>query len=216
MSKYIKLIILVFCANSISNCLFGQFYYFKSGTDSCYCNDIFILGIKHFDTLTTVVPPLSYEFRYNVKDYMKKHRLYAYAIEKRNAHKLINMRKDQYLYSLFNEDVYVVAPWPYVFYNYFIRFCADDSLKDVINNQMTRYLSPYKHYGDRYQIKNFFCMDYQQQQFLAVLMNVNLYNKIVVGFNFCPPAYILSEIDENISKGLYVKILLPLFYDDSK
>ena len=216
MSKYIRIALLLIGINSIYICLFGQFYHFKQDTDTCYCNDIFIIGVKHFDTLTSVVPPESYKFHYNAKDYMKEHRIYTYAIEKKNAHKLINMHKDQYLYSLFDSDVYIVAPWPYVFYNYFVKFCADDSLKDVINNQMTRYLSPYKYCGEKYPIRNFFCMDYQQQQFLAVLMNVNLYNKIVVGFNFCPPAYILSEFDENISKGLYVKILLPLFHDDSQ
>lgn len=213
MSKCIRIALLLIGTNSICICLFGQFYRFKQNTDSCYCNDIFIMGLKHFDTLTSVSPPKSYRLYDKSQDYKMAKRLYGYATEKRNMHKLLCMHKDQYLYSLFNEEVYVVANWPYTFYKYFVQYCATDTLKEKIVKQMDRYVLAYKYLGDSYSINNFICLDYMQQSFLVVLMNVDFYNKVVEGFNFCPATYILSEFDENISKGFYVKVLLP-FYDD--
>ena len=139
-------------------------------------------------------------------------------VEMRSAHFLRSETRESYqkgtiVGGLFNEEVYVVANWPYTFYKYFVQYCATDTLKEKIVKQMDRYVLAYKYLGDRYSIKNFICLDYMQQSFLVVLMNVDFYNKVVEGFNFCPATYILSEFDENISKGFYVKVLLP-FYDD--
>lgn len=210
MNKYSRTIILLMCINSVCICLFGQ-YRFKPANDSCYCNDIFIMGLRHFDTLTSVSPPKSYRFYDKSQDFKAANRSYSYATEKRNVHELICMRKDQYLYSLFNEDVYVVAHWPYSFYKYIVQYCATDTLKEMIAQQMSKYVLAYKYIGDAYSIKKFSCIDYRQQLFLVVLMNVDFYNRAVEGF--CPAAYLLSEFDTNITKGLYVKVLLP-FYDD--
>lgn len=212
MTKYIRIIILVICINSIGLSLFGQFYHFKPDLDTCYCNDAIIMGIKRFDTLTSVVPPKSYRIYDKSQDPKAAYHLYRYATEKRNVHKLIGMRKEQYLYGLFNEDVYIVPKWPNIFYDS-IKHCANDSLKKIINEQMPKnYLAP-EVFGDWYSIKNFDCIDYRQRLFLVVLMNADFYNKIAGQFNGCGRNYILPEFNENISKGFYVKVLLP-FYDD--
>lgn len=205
--------ILIICLTFANYNLFGQFYYFEANADTCYGNDFYILGVTSFDTLTVVVPPKSYKIQPRRKnDYMLEMRRYNYACEKRNAKKLTSLRKDEYLYSLFNDDVYILASFPHVYYNDFIIHCADDSLKKIIEKNATKYYQSFPYYN-LYTFNNFKCIDYKHQCYLLVLMNANFFNRIVIGYNFCPAGYLLTEFNENVTKGLYVKVLLPFFPD---
>lgn len=213
MTRYIRILIFAVIANSISVEMSGQVNFFSKGIDTCCINDFFIVGTIRFDTLTEVVPPKSYNIHYKKQkqNFRINNRRYDYATEKCNVHKLIIKNKDQYQYSLFDEDIYLVAIWPYVFYKNFIIHCVHDSLQKKINENMNNYLHTYNYYGTPYTVEKFRCIDYRQQQFLVVMMNVNFYNNVVDMYNFCPGSYILPEFDENISKGLYVKVLLPIY-----
>lgn len=214
MGKLVKLLFVFVFVNITVISLYGQFYHYKYDSDTCNCKDFVAIGIKHFDTLTEVVPPKSYTIHCKKRDINSRitKRRYDYATEKKYIQEILLLNKDKYLYSIFNKEVYIVADWPYTFY-YKIIHCVNDSIRKIIDKNMYKYFLTYQYLDKPYVVKNFRCIDHRQQLFFVVLMNVEFYNKVVNEFNFCPSSYILPEFDENISKGLYVKVLLP-YYDD--
>jgi len=214
MTKFLFKILLIAYFTLAGHNLYGQFYYFQSNVDTCYCNDIIILGTTYFDTLTVVVPPKSFKIQTEGNnDYMLEMRRYNYACEKTKLPIITSLRKDAYLYSLFNDDVYIVADWPHVFYDNFIIHCLNDSLKKIVVDNFDKYYHTYSYHSTPYMVKKFRCLDHKQQCFLEILMNVHFFNRVVTAYNCSPAGYLLTEFDENITKGFYVKVLLPLYKD---
>ena len=206
---------LAFVILLISNWQFsyGQFYYFKPNNDSCYCDDLKIIGIVKFDTLTDVIPPDSYRLFDKSRKFIKKHRLYRYCTGKTNTQNLIGKDVKEYLYSILENDVYITAQWPNIILRDFVKACTDDSLRYIIEYTL-RQNNSYEIIGERYVNQNFYCVDYQNKDFLLIQINPYLYNRILIGYNICSPVFLLPELSKKKSKKTFVKILLPILISD--
>lgn len=190
--------------------VYGQFHFFKQNNDSCYCNDLKIIGVVQFDTLTDIVPPDNYKAYSKSRNKLRFFRRYNYCTEKSNVSRVMSMNKKEYLRCILEDDVYITAQWPDNILKYFVKPCAPDSLQESIKYTLEKGFCKYKGIGNRYKNGSFYNFDYQNKIFLLIQMNTFLYNRIVIGFNYCDPGFILPEISEQESKSTFVKILIPI------
>lgn len=190
---------------------YSQFYYFKPNNDSCYCEDIIILGEKRFDSLVEIISfqrPLTH-VRLPYGKRIAVEELHKCCVEKQNIARVSTKKHKDFKNSFFENNVYVVLSWPqFQFGKDVLLPCVTDSLHTVLKETL--------YYGDiacyspeeRYIRGKYFLKDIIHHRFIVVLVSVNMYNKFMIGYNVSPLALIRPNDKHN--EGRYIKLLFPI------
>lgn len=204
MHKTVKYLLLLSIWLLVCPC-FAQ-HYFRKNNDSCYCNDIFIMGIVNFDTLTQVINPHPPKVKY--KGFIKEDNRQSFFIDKSKSELLLKYNYKNFKNAIFEDDVYTMI-YPIQFGTDFILPCSPDSIKSEI-------MDIWLHYGYtslewipiKYRKGQFYFYDYTHTRYVAVLLNVKMYNMFLIDYRVWPRQHIFWN--NRLEQGLFIKVLFPI------
>lgn len=161
-------------------------------------NEVYFIGYKEFDTLI-----IAYPNECNVCGFG------GFCIEKSNLIKMNKNYPEDKDYFLLEYDSYMIFTDSPRIYKYILPHVSDSVASIIKKSYPHSWISEFCEFSDFFSIENFRYKETTQKKFLVFLVHVELYNHM--------GSYWSAHCDlfdnEKTKKGIYVKLLIPIFED---